>query len=212
MTQLLGNRSTVKGVEELNEDASRADEFTAMVNELNGKIDEQRQAVNDADATETLVAAWADSEDEEGNKVEGIESKLNAISADVEAAREAAQASTANYKAYTEIQKTIVDLDIDANITKATDAVAAVEGINAEAKAYYDGLISGYSDNLATLKQKALDAYSGEDRNCAEISATIIAQLKTLIPLLRPLALMQRITRQHTRSRLQSIKDKRILV
>lgn len=206
VTQLLGNRSTIKGVEELNEDASRADEFTAMVNELNGKIDEQRQAVNDADATETLVASWADSEDEEGNKVEGIESKLNAISADVEAAREAAQASTANYKAYTEIQKTIADLDIDANITKATDAVAAVEGINAEAKAYYDGLISGYSDNLATLKQKALDAYSGEDRNCAEISATIIAQLKTLIPLLRPLALMQRITRQHTRSRLQSIK------
>lgn len=185
VTQLLGNRSTIKGVEELNEDASRADEFTAMVNELNGKIDEQRQAVNDADATETLVAAWADSEDEEGNKVEGIESKLNAISADVEAAREAAQASTANYKAYTEIQKTIVDLDIDANITKATDAVAAVEGINAEAKAYYDGLISGYSDNLATLKQKALDAYSGEDRNCAEISATIIAQLKNLNTLIK---------------------------
>lgn len=185
VTQLLGNRSTIKGVEELNEDASRADEFTAMVNELNGKIDEQRQAVNDADATETLVASWADSEDEEGNKVEGIESKLNAISADVEAAREAAQASTANYKAYTEIQKTIADLDIDANITKATDAVAAVEGINAEAKAYYDGLISGYSDNLATLKQKALDAYSGEDRNCAEISATIIAQLKNLNTLIK---------------------------
>lgn len=38
VTQLLGNRSTVKGVEELNEDASRADEFTAMVNELNGKL------------------------------------------------------------------------------------------------------------------------------------------------------------------------------
>lgn len=185
VTQLLGNRSTIKGVEELNEDASRANEFTAIVNELNGKIDEQRQAVNDADATETLVAAWADSEDEEGNKVEGIESKLNAISADVEAAREAAQASTANYKAYTDIQKTITDLDIDANITKATDAVAAVEGINTEAKAYYDGLISGYSDNLATLKQKALDAYSGEDRNCAEISATIIAQLKNLNTLIK---------------------------
>lgn len=185
VTQLLGNRSTIKGVEELNEDASRADEFTAMVNELNGKIDEQRQAVNDADATETLVAAWADSEDEEGNKVEGIESKLNAISADVEAAREAAQASTANYKAYTEIQKTIADLDIDANITKATDAVAAVEGINTEAKAYYDGLISGYSDNLATLKDNAYKAYSGEDRNCAEISATIIAQLKNLNTLIK---------------------------
>lgn len=185
VTQLLGNRSTIKGVEELNEDASRADEFTAMVNELNGKIDEQRQAVNDADATETLVAAWADSEDEEGNKVEGLENKLNAISADVEAAREAAQASTANYQAYTEIQKTIADLDIDANITKATDAVAAVKDIKTEAKAYYNGLISGYSDNLATLKQKALDAYSGEDRNCAEISATIIAQLKNLNTLIK---------------------------
>lgn len=185
VTQLLGNRSTIKGVEELNEDASRANEFTAIVNELNGKIDEQRQAVNDADATETLVAAWADSEDEEGNKVEGIESKLNAISADVEAAREAAQASTDNYNAYTDIQKTITDLDIDANITKATDAVAAVEGINTEAKAYYDGLISGYSDNLATLKDNAYKAYSGEDRNCAEISATIIAQLKNLNTLIK---------------------------
>lgn len=184
-TQLLGNRSTIKGVEELNEDALRADEFTDMVNELNGKIGELRQAVNDAYTSETLVAAWADSEDEEGNKVEGIESKLNTISADVEAAREAAQASTANYKAYTDIQKTITDLDIDANITKATDAVAAVEGINTEAKAYYDGLISGYSNNLATLKQKAHDAYSGEDRNCAEISATIIAQLKNLNTLIK---------------------------
>lgn len=184
-TQLLGNRATIKGVEELNEDTSRADEFTTLVNELNAKIGEQEQAVNDAAAKETLVAAWADSEDEEGNKVDGIESKLNAISADVEAAREAAQASTANYKAYTDIQKTITDLDIDANITKATGAVAAVEGINTEAKAYYDGLISGYSDNLATLKQQALDAYSGEDRNCAEISATIIAQLKNLNTLIK---------------------------
>lgn len=184
-TQLLGNRSTVKGVEALNEDASRADEFTAIVNDLNVKIDEQRQAVDDAYASETLVAAWADSEDEENNKVEGIESKLNTISADVEAAREAAQASTANYKAYTDIQKTITDLDIDANITKAKEAVEAVEGINTEAKNYYIGLISGYGDNLATLKQKALDAYSGEDRNCAEISATIIAQLKNLNTLIK---------------------------
>lgn len=184
-TQLLGNRSTVKGVEALNEDASRADEFTAIVNDLNVKIDEQRQAVDDAYASETLVAAWADSEDEENNKVEGIESKLNTISDDVEAAREAAQASTANYKAYTDIQKTITDLDIDANITKAREAVEAVEGINTEAKNYYIGLISGYSDNLATLKQKALDAYSGEDRNCAEISATIIAQLKNLNTLIK---------------------------
>lgn len=184
-TQLLGNRSTVKGVEALNEDASRADEFTAIVNDLNVKIDEQRQAVDDAYASETLVAAWADSEDEENNKVEGIESKLNTISDDVEAAREAAQASTANYKAYTDIQKTITDLDIDANITKAKEAVEAVEGINTEAKNYYIGLISGYSDNLATLKQKALDAYSGEDRNCAEISATIIAQLKNLNTLIK---------------------------
>lgn len=184
-TQLLGNRSTVKGVEALNEDASRADEFTAIVNDLNVKIDEQRQAVDDAYASETLVAAWADSEDEENNKVEGIESKLNTISDDVEAAREAAQASTANYKAYTDIQKTITDLDIDANITKAKEAVEAVEGINTEAKNYYLGLISGYSDNLATLKQKALDAYSGEDRNCAEISATIIAQLKNLNNLIK---------------------------
>lgn len=184
-TQLLGNRSTVKGVEALNEDASRADEFTAIVNDLNVKIDEQRQAVDDAYASETLVVAWADSEDEENNKVEGIESKLNTISADVEAAREAAQASTANYKAYTDIRKTITDLDIDANITKAKEAVEAVEGINTEAKNYYLGLISGYSDNLATLKQKALDAYSGEDRNCAEISATIIAQLKNLNTLIK---------------------------
>lgn len=213
VTQLLGNRSTIKGVEELNEDASRADEFTAMVNELNGKIDEQRQAVNDADATETLVASWADSEDEEGNKVEGIESKLNAISADVEAAREAAQASTANYKAYTEIQKTIADLDIDANITKATDAVAAVEGINAEAKAYYDGLISGYSDNLATLKQKALDAYSGEDRNCAEISATIIAQLKNLNTLIKAVGTDAKNNQTTYEEQVAEYKkDKRILV
>ena len=109
-TQLLGNRATIKGVEELNEDASRAAEFTAMVAELSDKIGKQKQAVNDAYASETLVAAWADSEDGEGNKVEGIKSKLDAISADVAAAREAAQASTANYKAYAEMSKEITRL------------------------------------------------------------------------------------------------------
>lgn len=176
-TQLLGNRSTIKGVEELNEDALRADEFTDMVNDLNGKIGELRQAVNDAYTSETLVAAWADSEDEEGNKVEGIESKLNTISADVEAAREAAQASTANYKAYTEMSKEITRLKGLITIEKAK--VGELGDLGA-AQTYYDDLLDvTYTGDLDKLQDGADNAYSEEGkRDCENFYNSKKATLK----------------------------------
>lgn len=176
-TQLLGNRSTIKGVEELNEDALRADEFTDMVNDLNGKIGELRQAVNDAYTSETLVAAWADSEDEEGNKVEGLESKLNAISADVEAAREAAQASTANYKAYTEMSKEITRLK--GLITTEKAKVGELGDLGA-AQTYYDDLLDvTYTGDLDKLQDGADNAYSEEGkRDCENFYNSKKATLK----------------------------------
>lgn len=175
--QLLGNRVTIKGVEELNEDASRADEFTAMVAELSDKIGKQKQAVNDAYASETLVAAWADSEDEEGNKVEGIESKLNAISADVEAAREAAQASTANYKAYTEMSKEITRLK--GLITTEKAKVGELGDLGA-AQTYYDDLLDvTYTGDLDKLQDGADNAYSEEGkRDCENFYNSKKATLK----------------------------------
>lgn len=176
-TQLLGNRSTIKGVEELNEDALRADEFTDMVNDLNGKIGELRQAVNDAYTSETLVAAWADSEDEEGNKVEGLESKLNTISADVEAAREAAQASTANYKAYTEMSKEITRLK--GLITTEKAKVGELGDLGA-AQTYYDDLLDvTYTGDLDKLQDGADNAYSEEGkRDCENFYNSKKATLK----------------------------------
>lgn len=175
--QLLGNRATIKGVEELNEDASRADEFTAMVAELSDKIGKQKQAVNDAYASETLVAAWADSEDEEGNKVEGIESKLNAVSADVEAAREAAQASTANYKAYTEMSKEITRLK--GLITTEKAKVGELGDLGA-AQTYYDDLLDvTYTGDLDKLQDGADNAYSEEGkRDCENFYNSKKATLK----------------------------------
>lgn len=175
--RLLGNRATIKGVEELNEDASRADEFTAMVAELSDKIGKQKQAVNDAYASETLVAAWADSEDEEGNKVEGIESKLNAVSADVEAAREAAQASTANYKAYTEMSKEITRLK--GLITTEKAKVGELGDLGA-AQTYYDDLLDvTYTGDLDKLQDGADNAYSEEGkRDCENFYNSKKATLK----------------------------------
>ncbi len=165
-TQLLGNRATIKGVEELNEDASRAAEFTAMVAELSDKIGKQKQAVNDAYASETLVAAWADSEDGEGNKVEGIKSKLDAISADVAAAREAAQASTANYKAYTEMSKEITRLK--GLITTEKAKVGELGDLGA-AQTYYDDLLDvTYTGDLDKLQDGADNAYSEEGKRDCE--------------------------------------------
>lgn len=176
-TQLLGNRATIKGVVELNEDALRADEFKTLVDELSDKIEEQRQAVNDAYTSETLVAAWADSEDEEGNKVEGIESKLNAISADVEAAREAAQASTANYKAYTEMSKEITRLK-GLIITEKTK-VSELGDLGA-AQTYYDDLLDvTYTGDLDKLQDGADNAYSEEGkRDCENFYNSKKATLK----------------------------------
>lgn len=176
-TQLLGNRATIKGVVDLNEDALRADEFKTLVDELSDKIEEQRQAVNDAYTSETLVAAWADSEDEEGNKVEGIESKLNAISADVDAAREAAQASTANYKAYTEMSKEITRLK--GLITTEKAKVVELGDLGA-AQTYYDDLLDvTYTGDLDKLQDGADNAYSEEGkRDCENFYNSKKATLK----------------------------------
>lgn len=176
-TQLLGNRATIKGVEELNEDASRAAEFTAMVAELSDKIGKQKQAVNDAYASETLVAAWADSEDGEGNKVEGIKSKLDAISADVAVAREAAQASTANYKAYTEMSKEITRLK--GLITTEKAKVGELGDLGA-AQTYYDDLLDvTYTGDLDKLQDGADNAYSEEGkRDCENFYNSKKATLK----------------------------------
>lgn len=176
-TQLLGNRATIKGVVELNEDALRVDEFTTLVDELSAKIEEQRKAVNDAYTSETLVAAWADSEDEEGNKVDGIESKLNTISADVEAAREAAQASTANYKAYTEMSKEITRLK--GLITTEKAKVGELGDLGA-AQTYYDDLLDvTYTGDLDKLQDGADNAYSEEGkRDCENFYNSKKATLK----------------------------------
>lgn len=166
---------TQKGVAALNEDVNRTTEFANLVSSLQSEIDAQKDAVDAAHSSETLVAAWADSQD-----AKGIESKLNEISQKVANACSAAEASTANYKAYNEILAKITALAIETNLTNASAAVAAVEGISAEAKAYYDGVINGYRDNLAALKKQASDAYSGEKRNCADVKETIINQLTNL--------------------------------
>lgn len=171
---------TLKGVIALNEDGSRAPEFQTLVGGLQAKITEQQTAIQNAYAAETLKAAWADSED-----AKGIESKLNDIKAEVEAARVQADSSTINYKAYTAIQTKITELGIAANLSQASAAVAAVTNISAEAKAYYDGVISGYTTNLATLENKAAEAYGEGKRNCAWVKDGIISQLTNLNNLIK---------------------------
>lgn len=171
---------TFKGVIALNEDGSRTQEFQTLVDGLKAKITEQQKAIQDAYAAETLKAAWTDSE---GAK--GIESKLNDIRAEVEAARAQADSSTINYKAYTAIQTKITELGIAANLSQASAAVAAVTNISAEAKAYYDGVISGYDTNFETLKNRAAEAYGEGKRNCAWVKDGIISQLTNLNNLIK---------------------------
>lgn len=171
---------TLKGVIALNEDGSRTPEFQTLVGGLQAKITEQQKAIQNAYTAETLKAAWADSED-----AKGIESKLNDIKAEVEAARVQADSSTINYKAYTAIQSKITELGIAANLSQASAAVAAVTNISAEAKAYYDGVISGYTTNLATLENKVEEAYGEGKRNCAWVKDGIIGQLTNLNNLIK---------------------------
>lgn len=178
--QLNGNDGTLKGVIALNEDGSRTQEFQTLVGGLQAKITEQQTAIQNAYAAETLKAAWADSED-----AKGIESKLNDIKAEVEAARVQADSSTINYKAYTAIQTKITELGIAANLSQASAAVAAVTNISAVAKAYYDGVISGYDTNFETLKNRAAEAYGEGKRNCAWVKDGIISKLTNLNNLIK---------------------------
>lgn len=173
---LNGDGAGVKGVAELNEDASRDQEFADMIAPLATKINEQKAAIAESAANETLVADWADAEGEGETVVEGIESKLEAIKADVEKAREAAEASTANYDAKAEIDKYVADKKMAETLAKAQTTVD--EKTTEPAKTYFTGVIDSYEKQLADLQAKAQKAYN--DRKCAEQKQEILDALKGL--------------------------------
>lgn len=164
---------TLKGVAALNEDVDRTTEFDNLVSSLQDEIDAQKDAVDAAHNSETLVAAWADSQD-----AKGIESKLNEIRQKVANARSAAEASTTNYKAYNAILAKIEDEDFETILSKASNDVKAVPNISAEAQTYYTGVINGHAENLKAYKKKAKAAY--DERTCASQEDVILDMLENL--------------------------------
>ena len=176
-TLINGNAGTgVKGIAALNEDDSRTQEFAGMVTELLEKVSAQEAAVNKAYDSETLADAWKDTTNEEGETVEGIESKLEAISKEVADARAKAVASTDNYKAYTTLSNYIVNEEMESNLLIASRAISNVT--SGAGKTYYDGLVTSYTSQLNTIKDKIQDSYI--KRTCVDSKDELSKQLELL--------------------------------
>ena len=176
-TLINGNAGTgVKGIAALNEDDSRTQEFAGMVTELLEKVSAQEAAVNKAYDSETLADAWKDTTNEEGETVEGIESKLEAISKEVADARAKAVASTDNYKAYTALSNYIVNEEMESNLLIASRAISSVT--SGAGKTYYDGLVTSYTSQLNTIKGKIQDSY--DKRTCVDSKDELSKQLELL--------------------------------
>ena len=172
---LNGNGTDVKGVAELNEDASRDQEFADLIAPVTAKINTLKDEIAASYAAETLVADWEDvTVDDE--TTEGYASRLEAIEKEVNDLRDKAEASTANYDAKAEIDKYIADEEMAQNLVDAQTTVN--DETTDPAKTYYTKLIASKTTKLEELEAKALKSYN--DRTCATDKAGILNELKAL--------------------------------
>lgn len=175
--ELLNGKGTdVKGVEELNEDASRYQEFVDLIDLVAEKISTLEGEIAASYAAETLVADWEDVTADDGTTTEGYASRLEAIKKEVNDLRAKAEASTANYKAKVEIDEYITDEKMAENLVTAQTTVN--EKTTDPAKTYFTNLIASKTTKLNELKDEALQSYN--DRTCATDKAGILKELNAL--------------------------------
>ena len=174
--QLNGNGTDVKGVAELNEDASRDQEFADLIAPVTAKINTLKDEIAASYAAETLVADWEDVTADDGTTTEGYASRLEAIEKEVNDLRDKAEASTANYDAKAEIDKYIEDEKMAQNLVDAQEAVN--DETTDPAKTYFTNLIASKTTKLEELEAKALKSYN--DRTCATDKAGILSELNAL--------------------------------
>ena len=173
---LNGNGTDVKGVAELNKDASRKQEFVDLIAPVAAKISTLEGEIAASYAAETLVADWEDVTADDETTTEGYASRLEAIEKEVNDLRDKAEASTANYDAKAEIDKYIEDEEMAQNLVDAQTTVN--DETTDPAKTYYTNLIASKTTKLNELKDEALQSYN--DRTCATDKAGILNELKVL--------------------------------
>jgi len=170
----------IVGVKALNEDESRDEEFAEKVTNLTAKIEAQRAAIEADKAAETL----ADETDDEGNVTKGTYTKtikpaLDEILNEVNAARDAADASTKNWQAYQEVLAEIILTKVEKAVADARTAVDEMAGDDA-AKAYYEDLVKGYEGELKNIKADNETAYNAPKRNSVKVKDGLIARIDAL--------------------------------
>lgn len=173
---LNGNGTDVKGVAELNEDASRDQEFADLIAPVAAKISTLEGEIAASYAAETLVADWEDVTADDETTTEGYASRLEAIEKEVNDLRDQAEASTANYDAKAEIDKYIEDEEMAQNLVDAQTTVN--DETTDPAKTYFTNLIVSKTTRLEELQTKAKDSY--DKRTCATDKAGILSDLKAL--------------------------------
>lgn len=169
----------IVGVKDLNKDESRDEEFAEKVTTLTAKIETQKTAIAADKDAETLA-----DETDEGNVTKDTYTKtikpaLDEILKEVNATRDAAVASTNNWKAYQEVLAEINLTKVEKAVIAARTAVDEMAG-NDAAKAYYEKLVKGYEDELEDIKADNKTAYNAPKRNSVDVKTGLIDRIDVL--------------------------------
>lgn len=170
--QLNGDPSqSITGVAALNVDPNK--NFTADIQKLQTKIQNEVDTVVVAYPKEKLVAAWKDSKDNQGHVISGIQSRLNAIGISVDSLRTVATNATSNYKAFQEQQTYLSDAHIPDSVSVAVNALnSSTSGTGLD---YFKGVLSNYLMNFVTINQDIASFYGNgtSESNTVSIKSRI---------------------------------------
>lgn len=160
--KLYGNGKGIKGVLEILTDESKKDEFAKKVQAIADRIAVVEEGIEASFVAETLREDLKDTTNEDGEKVEGITSKLDVLATDVEALRKAADKASINYNGYTQLQTYINETKKLAQaIEDARAAVsAATEGTG---ETHFLGLADRYAKELAGLNTRIQKSYEANE-------------------------------------------------
>lgn len=115
-------KDEIKGIAAINEDPNKRADFSKSISELTAALDGIKNKIGESYKNETLVKDYADGA--EGAK--GYGTQLEELKTKVNAERDKAVAATANWNAYTALNKYITDKKFDDAIKAAKDGVAKV--------------------------------------------------------------------------------------
>lgn len=194
INDLINGKGTIKKILDMYGDPTKKTEFETAVDKLNSTRTTLQSDIKTSDAAETLVEDWKD----KGTNpvVKGFGSRLSELEEEVNALRDKADATKANYdakertqKAYNEVKRKVADVEYTGFNVLLTVAENAIKAAKAEAQTYYNGVLNGYRTEVNNLQSEITTCYSKDEsvakegaiNNAINNLADNIAALKGLV-------------------------------